>query len=375
MLWSVDKALGDEMCENMLEKLFWTAVIKCDVSAIVETWRNNLLEVKEYIIKYNKSPSTHDKIKEVKKLKQWLSRQNTNYKKNIKSMKTNPEIRLEWEKFINDEQFRQYVTFDLVDDWKNHLLKVKEYILKHKKTPSNKSTDKEVKKLGQWLSDQKKNYKKNIQITKPNPEIRLEWEQFINDELFKPYICSTEEEWRNNLVKVKEYIIKYNKSPSAMDKDKEVNKLGSWLSRQKTNHKKNIHSMKTNPEIRLEWEQFINDELFKPYICSTEEEWRNNLVKVKEYIIKYNKSPSHRSTDKEVKKLGSWLSNQKNKYKNNTENMKTNPEIRLEWEQFINDARYNKPTINPTINTPYTLGYDNSDEFEDVVVLTKTKAK
>ena len=28
-----------------------------------------------------------------------------------------------------------------------------------------------------------------------------------------------------------------------------------------------------------------------------------------------------------------------------------------------------------TINTPYTLGYDNSDEFEDVVVLTKTKAK
>ena len=43
--------------------------------------------------------------------------------------------------------------------------------------------------------------------------------------------------------------------------------------------------------------------------------------------------------------------------------------------QFINDARYNKPTINPTINTPYTLSYDNSDEFDDVVVLTKTKAK
>ena len=55
MLWSVDKALGDETCENMLEKLFWTAVIKCEVSAIVETWRNSLLKVKEYIIKYKKS--------------------------------------------------------------------------------------------------------------------------------------------------------------------------------------------------------------------------------------------------------------------------------------------------------------------------------
>ena len=80
MLWSVDKSLGDEMCENMLEKLFWTAVIKCEVSAIVETWRNNLLKVKEYIIKYKKTPSTHDKNKEVKILGQWISNQKNKYK-------------------------------------------------------------------------------------------------------------------------------------------------------------------------------------------------------------------------------------------------------------------------------------------------------
>ena len=48
------------------------------------------------------------------------------------------------------------------------------------------------------------------------------------------------------------------------------------LSHQKKNYKNNINSMKTNPEIRLEWEQFINDELFKPYICSPEEDGNRN---------------------------------------------------------------------------------------------------
>ena len=452
MLWSVDKVLGDETCENMLEKLFWTAVIKCEVSAIVETWRNSLLKVKEYIIKYKKTPSTHDKIKEFKILGQWISNQKNKYKenakimknkeirdeweqfindekfkpyvcgaeedwknnldkvkkyitehnkvpsstskiphikkigawcctqktkysKNLHIMKNNTEIRLLWEDFINDERFKPCITFDLVDDWKNNLLKVKEYIIKHSQSPRNNDEDKSIKILGAWIGTQKDNYNKNIKGMK-NAEIKLEWEQFINDERFRQYVvCDLVDNWKNNLLKVKEYIIENNNSPS--DKCININnkKLGIWIGAQKNNYKNNINNMK-NSEIKLEWEQFINDERFKSYVSyDAEENWRNTLVCVKSYILKNKKTPSQ--TDKSVdnKKLGKWLSHQRQNYNKNLCIMKTNPEIRLEWEQFINDPIYNQPIINPTItpiiNTPYTLGYDNSDEFDDVVVLTK----
>lgn len=50
--------------------------------------------------------------------------------------------------------------------------------------------------------------------------------------------------------------------------------------------------------------------------------WYNTLNKVKKYIDQNNKRPSFRNKDKEIQKLGSWLSNQLNKYKNKKEIMK-----------------------------------------------------
>ncbi len=46
--------------------------------------------------------------------------------------------------------------------WYENLNKVEEYIKVYKKTPSQKSKDKTIKSLGYWLSQQKQNYKKEI---------------------------------------------------------------------------------------------------------------------------------------------------------------------------------------------------------------------
>ena len=45
--------------------------------------------------------------------------------------------------------------------------------------------------------------------------------------------------------------------------------------------------------------------------------------------------PSKRDKDINIKILGSWLSTQKQNYKNNENIMKINEEIKKQWEQFI----------------------------------------
>ena len=61
--------------------------------------------VEDYIIANNKTPSQHDKNKDIKQLGQWLGTQQKNYKNNKQSMK-NDTIRKEYESFI--EKYKEY---------------------------------------------------------------------------------------------------------------------------------------------------------------------------------------------------------------------------------------------------------------------------
>jgi hypothetical protein len=70
------------------------------------------------------------------------------------------------------------------------------------------------------------------------------------------------------------------------------------------------------------------------YIRHPNHTQNENLVKLEEFINKYNKLPSAENKDKNIKYLGGWLSNQKHKYKNNKHMMK-DEEIRKQWEEFI----------------------------------------
>ena len=221
--------------------------------------------------------------------------------------------------------------------WLKRLEEVKEYIDEYKKTPSTKDKD---TKLGMWISHQKKNYKKNTKIMS-NTEIYKLWTEFINDEKYKKYFLSNEEIWNLNLEEVKEYIDEYKKTPLTKDKDNKIKTLGKWISHQKENYKKKKFCM-SNTEIYKLWTEFINDEKYKKYFLSNEEIWLKRLEEeVKEYINKYNKTPSSGSKDKKIKTLGMWISNQKRNYKTNTKIM-SNTEIYKLWTEFINDEKYKK---------------------------------
>ena len=76
-----------------------------------EEWINKLDEVKKYINKYNKTPSTHDKDEDIKQIGIWISKQKTNYNIDINKCKEgikNEEIYNKWTEFINDNKYKKY---------------------------------------------------------------------------------------------------------------------------------------------------------------------------------------------------------------------------------------------------------------------------
>ena len=153
--------------------------------------------------------------------------------------------------------------------WMKRLDDVKKYIDENNKRPSKK--DKEFKKLGQWLCDQQKYYKKKICIMK-NEEMYNKWTEFINDNKYKIYFMSNEDKWLDKLNQVKKYIDTNNKKPSVADKDEKIKTLYNWINEQQKKYKKKEKLMK-NEKIYNKWTEFINDDKYKIYFISNEDSW------------------------------------------------------------------------------------------------------
>ncbi len=301
------------------------------------SWDDKLQKVKDYIDENNKRPSRNDKDKEIVSLTNWISTQITYYKKEKQIMK-NSEIKLLWEKFINDNKYKKYFISN-EEDWMYNLELYKKYVNKNKKRPSKHDKDNDIKFLGMWGSTQITNYKK-IKNIMTNSKIKLLWEEFTNDNKYKKYFITNEEDWMYNLRLYKKYINKNKKIPSENDKNNNIKFLGMWGRTQKKNYKKEVYSMK-NKNIKILWEKFTNDNKYKKYFISNKEDWNYKLKKIKDYIDENKKRPSTIDKDKEKKYLGRWINNQLRNYKKNDKIMK-NPEIRKQWEEFINDDKYKK---------------------------------
>jgi len=298
-----------------------------------EIWNESFNEVKKYMDKNNKRPTSIDKNKNIKQLGSWIIHQQGNYKNKKKIMK-NEEIYNTWTDFINDNKYKEYFMSN-EETWIKKTEEIKEYMNKNNKRPSQNDKDKKIKNLGKWISDQQINYKNKENIMK-NEEIYNTWTKIINDSKYKKYLMTYEEMWNESLNEVKKYIDENNKRPSKND---EYNKqLEYWISDQQKSYKKKENIMK-NEEIYNKWTDFINDPKYKQYLMSNEESWNESLSQVKKYIDENSKTPSHHDKDKNIKQLGSWISNQKLNYKNKNKIMK-NEEFYNSWTEFINNNKY-----------------------------------
>ena len=223
-------------------------------------WTDTLNKLKIYIDENNKLPSNTDKNKEIKVIGTWIGTQQKNYKKKEKIMK-NQEIYNIWTEFITE--YQEYFV-DNETQWNYTLNKLKIYIDENHKRPSTIDKNKEIKCLGYWLSDQRKNYKKKEKIMK-NQEIYNIWTEFITE--YQEYFISNETQWTDTLNKLKIYIDENNKRPSENDKNKEIKVIGMWIGNQQKNYKKKEQIMK-NEEIYNIWSEFITE--YKQYFPNIE---------------------------------------------------------------------------------------------------------
>ncbi len=304
-----------------------------------EIWYEKLNQVEEYIKTNKKLPSKENKIKEIKSLGVWLSNQKKKYSKKGKIMKE-LKIRKSWEEFT--EKYSEYFK-DNNEIWYEKLNQVEEYIKTNKKLPSQKNKIKEIKVLGQWLSNQKQSYHREKDIMKV-VEIRKAWKEFI--EKYSEYFKDNNEIWYENLNQVEEYIKNNKKLPLVRDKNKKIKILGKWYYTQKQNYQKELFIMK-EVEIKKAWEEFT--EKYSEFFKNNNEKWYENLNKIEEYIKTNKKLPSESNKNKEIKSLCYWINNQKKKYKNNRENMKE-VEIRKAWEEFT--EKYSKYFTTGKISSP-----------------------
>jgi superfamily II DNA or RNA helicase len=295
-----------------------------------EQWENTLKIISEHVDENNNLPSTHDKDESIKKLGSWIGTQKNNYSKEKEIMKS-PKIRKLWEKF--QEKYSEYFISN-EEQWKITLKLISEYVDENKKLPSQYDKTESIKKLGQWIQNQKTKYSKKEHIMKTSPEICKLWEKF--QEKYSEYFISNEEKWENTLKLIEEYVDENKKFPSKHDKNESIKKLGQWLLIQKQNYAKKEQIMKT-PEIHKLWVEF--QKKYSEYFISNEEQWKNNFQKVNEYIDKNNKLPSENDKNDSIKKLSIWIQNQKKKYGKKEFIMK-NLEISKLWEEF--QKKYSK---------------------------------
>jgi superfamily II DNA or RNA helicase len=316
---------------NMLLK---SAVIDCVIDRdknICDKWKENLVKVKKYIDENNKRPVSCDKNEDIRSLGYWIGTQQKNYNK-IRFIMGNTDVYDMWTEFINDQNYKEYFQSN-EDIWKDNLVKVKKYIDDNNKTPSAHGNNKYIRSLGTWICNQKINYSKKRSIML-NTEIYDMWTDFINDRIYKDYIMSSLDSWKNKLCKVKKYIDENKKRPVSCDKNEDVRSLCTWIGNQQVNYS-NKKDIMGNTDVYDMWTEFINHPNYKEYFQSNEDIWKDNLVKVKKYIDDNNKRPSATDSNKDIKFLGSWIRTQTTSY-----NKKVNTEIYYIWKEFINDTNY-----------------------------------
>jgi hypothetical protein len=290
-----------------------------------DVWNTNFDKLKEFIDTNMKTPSVISKNKYEKILASWLYTQNQNYKNRTYGMKNDQRYN-EWSNFI--EQYNEY--FDV---WNTSFDKLKEFIDKNNKTPSSMSKNKDEKVLGQWISDQNKNYKNIIHSMKYDERYNA-WSRFL--EQYKEYFVSNDDVWNTNFNKLKEFIDTNKKTPSGKSKNKDETVLVQWLRTQNRNYKNIIHSMK-NDERYNAWSNFI--EQYNKYFIDIDDVWNTNFDMLKEFIHTNNKTPSTKLKSDYEKALGIWLCTQNHNYKNRTDGMKDDERYNV-WSSFI--EQYNK---------------------------------
>jgi len=179
--------------------------------------------------------------------------------------------------------------------WNNYLDELKIYIDLNNEIPNRQIF------LGRWYIWNKQHYK-HKQMSK---ERILKWTEFIlkYPNLTK-YLYTFDENYNQVLI----FIQQNNKIPFQKSEDNNEKRLGVYIVRQKVKYYSNTLKEKK----REKWDNLINiyPDLFK----TADEILNDNYNKLTNYIKDFNKLPSQRNENIQIKSLGYWKDDQKSMY-------------------------------------------------------------
>jgi DNA-directed RNA polymerase subunit H (RpoH/RPB5) len=313
---------------NQTIRVQWESFIDCYplvFHAKEQQWMASLDKLVEYIASKHQLPPSNSKDPAVKQLSSWVNKQKQKFKMQTEIMKSR-KIMMRWKAFVN---LHPSLFLTNEQQWMVMLDHLKQYMTSNDQLPSSYSKDPTVKQLASWVYKQKQNYKKQTEIMK-SLILRLEWEAMMN--LYPQLFLTKEQQWMATLDKLKQYIASEQRLPSLGSKDWMVKKLGIWVSKQKKNYRFEMETMK-NQTIRSQWETMMN--LHSKLFLTSSQQWMVTFVSLQRYFAATNHLPPSSSKDPKVKQLASWVSKQKQNYKNQTEIMK-NQTILAQWEAFLN---------------------------------------
>jgi superfamily II DNA or RNA helicase len=326
MLWKIKE------CSIDMNKNIYQGILDVDVNWNERKWDDTLLNLKKFMDENNKRPSNTSENADEKRLGNWISIQQKNYKSKKQGMKEESRMQ-QWKDFIEDEKYKQYM-LNIEDKWNKTLQQVKSFIDEHNKKPREKSINEDEKRLGLWIGTNQQNYKSKKNCMKEELR-RKQWKDFI--EKYKQYFIDAEDQWYIKLQLVKSFMDEYNKRPSSSNKNADEKRLAQWITQQQINYKGQKHSMILE-SLRRQWKDFI--EKYKQYFIDTEDQWVSILQQVKSFIDEHNKRPSNtKENAADEKQLGSWISNQQKNYKDQKKSMKEESR-RLIWDAFCGDEKY-----------------------------------
>jgi len=189
--------------------------------------------------------------------------------------------------------------------------------------PSYGSKDPDEKRVSKWQQHQRTNYR--------NKDKCMTAERIVALETTEGWQWEEEDSWEPNRLHWISQHQRLHRTPSAMSKDLEEKRAGSWQQNQRTYYK-NKSTWMTDDRIGILTET-------DGWKWESEDAWEPNRLRWVTIYAKLGRTPSHGSKDPENKKAGIWQNIQRAGYRNKSAWM-TEERIRIltdtngwKWEE------------------------------------------
>ena len=268
----------------------------------IHKWDLQFKYLKEFIDKYGIFPKTGQEYPTGNKLSNWCGTQRNMYEKG--SLSKDRFDKLESIRFNWDQT--EYA-------WNIQFNYLKEFINSYNRLPITTEKFPEDNKLGGWCVHQRQKYKIN---DLPKDKIKkLESIGFI--------WSGHDDEWQRQYQYLKDFILKFNRFPKAIEKFPEDNKLGGWVQ-----YQRNSFNKQTLSRNRLS----LLDKIGFPFVI--ESNWHNQYNYLSNFINQYSRFPNSTEEYPKNNRLGNWVSKQRSLYTNgrlSKKRVKLLEEIEIVW--------------------------------------------